>query len=262
MRLSLLLPATLLTLLPLGCGNEPQANDPSQQQYGQPGQYGQQGQPGQYGQQGQPGQYGQQGQPGQYGQPPPQYGQPGQYGQPPPQYGQPGQYGQPPPQYGQPGYGAPGQYGQPGYGQPGAPPAAGGQAQPIAPAAAAAAGPLLMGLGASEAQGAQPDGGPFAGQFQEGQSLEQPINVQPGKCYTVVAVGMGVQQLDVQIVAQPAPMFPPTVLAQSQGAGPTATVGGKANGCFKNPLPFGGPAKVVLKATRGAGMAAAQVYVK
>jgi hypothetical protein len=243
MRVSLLLPAALLALLPLGCaGNEPNPNDPNQMgpgQFGQPQGYGQPG----------------------YGQPQP-YGQPG-YGQPQP-YGQPG-YGQPQP-YGQPGYGQPQPYGQPpGYGQPGqgqAPPGAGGAATPIPVGAAAAATPMLIGLGQSEAPGAQPDGGPFAGQFQEGQSLEQPINIQAGKCYTVVAAGMGIQQLDVQIVAQPAPMFPPTVLASSNSTGPMATVGGRAAGCVKNPLPIGGPAKVILKATRGAGMAAAQVYAK
>jgi hypothetical protein len=121
---------------------------------------------------------------------------------------------------------------------------------------------VLTGLAATEAPGAQPEGGPFAGQFQEGQSLEQPINIAAGKCYTIVATGMGVQQLDVQLVAQPVPMLPPQVLAQSQSQGPVATVGGRAAGCFKNPLPFGGPAKIVMKATRGAGMAAAQVYSK
>ena len=238
MRLSFLVPATLLSLLPLGCaGTQGQANDPNQQY----GQY-QQGQPGQQGY----------GQPGQQG-----YGQPQQgYGQPQQGYGQPG-YGQP---GGQPGYGQPG--GQPGYGQPGQS-QGGGQAQPLPAGAAAAAQGILMGLGSSEAPGAQPDGGAFGGNFQEGQTLEQPINVQAGKCYTVVAAGMGVQGLEVQLVAQPAPMFPPTVLAQSQGGGgPTAVLGGKTAGCFKNPLPIGGPAKVILKATRGAGMAAAQVYVK
>jgi len=262
MRLFLLVPATLLALLPLGCaGTDPQANDPGQ--YGQPGQQGQYGQPGQYGAPGQPqpGQYGQP-QPGQYGQPPPgQYGQPqpnygqpqpGQYGQPQPNYGQPAQYGQP-----QPNYGQPGQYGQPG-GQPGAP--QGGPAQPN-PAAGMAAGAVLMPLAQSEAPGAQPDGSAFGGSFQEGQSLEQPINIQAGKCYTIIAAGMG-PQVEIQLVAQPAPMFPATVLAQSQGAGPTAVIGGKAAGCFKNPLPFGGPAKIILKAARGAGMAGAQVFSK
>jgi hypothetical protein len=126
---------------------------------------------------------------------------------------------------------------------------------------AAAATPMLVGLGQSEAPGAHPSGGVFAGQFQEGQTLEQPINVEAGKCYTVVAMGMGIQQLDVQLVAQ-VPPLPPTVVAQSNGQGPQATLGGKAAGCWKNPLPIGGPAKIVLKATRGAGMAAAQIYVK
>lgn len=242
MRLSVLFPTMLLTLLPLGCQPEVQPNDPSQFGPGQPG-YGQP----QYGQPG----YGQPGQPG--------YGQPGQPG-----YGQPGQPGYGQPQYGQPGYGQPG-YGQPGYGQPGQPgqPApAGGPASPLAPAAAAAATPVLAGLAASEAPGMRADGGVFAGQFQEGQVLEQPINIQAGKCYTVVAVGVGIQQLDVQLVAQPMPNFPPTVLAQSNGQGPQATLGGKANGCFKNPLPIGGPGKVIVKATRGGGMAAAQIFVK
>jgi hypothetical protein len=120
-----------------------------------------------------------------------------------------------------------------------------------------------MPLGAAEAPGAQPEGSAFAANFQEGQVLEQPINIAPGRCYTVVGAGMGVQQLDIQLVAQPAPMLPATVLAQSQqGSGPTAVLGGKAAGCFRNPLPFGGPAKIVLRATRGAGMAAAQVYSK
>ena len=114
----------------------------------------------------------------------------------------------------------------------------------------------------AEAPGASPQGGPFAGSFQEGQTLAQPLNLQPGKCYTVVAAGVGVSQIDVQLVAQPAPMFPPTVLAQSTGSGPSAVVGGKASGCWKNPLPIGGPAQVVLRATRGAGMIAAQVYAK
>jgi hypothetical protein len=107
----------------------------------------------------------------------------------------------------------------------------------------------------------QPEGGAFAGQFQEGQTLEQQFNIQPGKCYSVVGVGIGIQELDLQIAAQPVPNIPPTVLAQDNTTGPNATLGGKGN-CFKNPLPIGGPAKVIVKATKGAGMAVAQIYVK
>ena len=96
----------------------------------------------------------------------------------------------------------------------------------------------------------------------EGQTLEQPINIQPGKCYSVIGASVGVQELDIAIVAQSAPKLPPVVLAQDHTSGPTATLGGKAAGCWKNPTPLGGPGKVVLKATRGAGIAGAQVFVK
>jgi len=139
--------------------------------------------------------------------------------------------------------------------------AAGAPATPIAPAAAQVATLALQGLAASEAPGMQPDGQPFAAQFQEGQVLEQAINIEAGKCYAVIASGVGIQQLDVQLVLH-APPLPPQALAQSSGQGATAILGGKANGCFKNPLPVGGPGKVIVKATRGAGLAAAQIYKK
>jgi hypothetical protein len=124
-----------------------------------------------------------------------------------------------------------------------------------------AAEPILFGLGQAEALGAQPEGTAFAGQFQPGDVLEQPINVQPGKCYTVVAAGIGVE-VSLQIVAQPAPMMPPQVVAQSQAPGPTTVVGGRASGCWRSPYPTGFPAKIVLTAARGSGMAAAKVFTR
>ena len=120
--------------------------------------------------------------------------------------------------------------------------------------------PALQAIAASDAQGMSPDGQAFAGQFQAGQTLEQPINIQAGKCYTIVAVGAGVTQLDIQLVAQQAPL-PAVVLAQSNTQGANASLGGKGQ-CFRNPLPIGGPGKVMIKATTGAGIAAAQVFVK
>jgi hypothetical protein len=139
---------------------------------------------------------------------------------------------------------------------------AGSAATPIPPVAAVVATPVLQGLGATEAPGMTADGGPFAGQFQEGQTLEQPINISPGKCYTIVGVGIGIQELDIQLVAQPAPAMPPIVLAQDNTTGPAATLGGKASGCWKNPTPLGGPGKVVVKVSKGTGIAAVQVFVK
>ncbi|WP_437552834.1 MULTISPECIES: hypothetical protein [unclassified Sorangium] len=227
MRLHVLIPAALLGLAPLACGgSDPEPNNPSQMQnqYGASTQYP-------------PGQY----PPGQYGQPT----QPGQYGQPT----QPGQY--PPPATTTP---TP---------TPTTPTATGtstGQATPIAPAAVSAATPILTAMAASEVQGMQPEGGAFAGQFQDGQTLEQPFNIQPGKCYSVIGVGLGVQELNLQIVAQPAPMLPPVVLSQDNTTGPNATLGGKGS-CFKNPLPVGGPAKAIMT-VKGSGLAVAQIYVK
>ena len=234
MRLSVVIPALVLGLMPVvGCGgSEPPANDPNQYA-NNAGQYGQQ--PG--------GQYGQPQQPGQYGQPTSQY--PAQ---------QPGQYQQPAPAA--PGAPAPAQPGIPG--MPGQAASSTGAATPLPMAAMLTPG--LQAIAASDAQGMSADGQSFAGQFQEGQTLEQPLNIQAGKCYTIVAMGAGIQQLDIQLVAQQAPL-PAVVLAQSNTTGAQASLGGKGQ-CFRNPLPIGGPGKVVIKATRGAGMAAAQVFVK
>ncbi|MBK9265163.1 MAG: hypothetical protein IPM54_35955 [Polyangiaceae bacterium] len=139
--------------------------------------------------------------------------------------------------------------------------ATGSPATPIAVPAAAALQPLLTQLAAGEVQGMQPDGAPFAGNFQEGQVLEQQFTIQAGKCYSVVGASMGVQELDVQLVFHPAPL-PPQVLAQDNTQGGTAVLGGKSSGCFKNALPVGGPGKIIMKATRGAGLAMAQIYIK
>jgi len=132
-------------------------------------------------------------------------------------------------------------------------------ATPIAPAAAAIATPALTALASAETRGMSPEGGAFAGNFQQGQTLEQPFNIEPGKCYTVVGVGVGITELDIQIVGQLGPMT--QVLAQDNQQGPQAVVGSAGN-CFKNPLPVGGPAKVVMTATGGTGIAVAQIYKK
>lgn len=210
------------------------------------------------------------------------YGAQGQYGYGAPPQGYPGaaQPGAAPGQYA-PGQYAPGQYAPaPGAAAPAPAPTAApgaippltlpgmtppaqssGAASPVAPEAAMVATPALAALSAQETKGMKPEGGAFAAQFQEGQTHEQPIQIQPGKCYAVVGVGVGITELDLQLVAQPAPMLPPNVLAQDSSAGPQATLGGQGN-CWKNPLPFGGPAKVIVKATRGSGIGVAQVFVK
>lgn len=133
-----------------------------------------------------------------------------------------------------------------------------GNATPIPPAAAALASPLLRELARKELQGATEDGSAFAGQFMQGQVLEQPIQIQPGRCYSVVGIGIGITELDIELVIHqpPAPEF---VAAQDQTTGPQAVLGPGQN-CFRNPLPVAGPGKVRLRATGGNGIALAQVY--
>lgn len=137
-----------------------------------------------------------------------------------------------------------------------------GSATPIVPMAAAVVQPILVQMGQAEAQGGQPDGSPFAGQFAAGQTLEQVINIKGYGCYTIVGASVGIQQLDIALVWQAAPQMQPMTVASSNTTGPNATLGGKTTGCWKNPTPLAGTAKVVMRATTGAGLAAAQVFSK
>jgi hypothetical protein len=271
---------------------QPGYGQPGQQGYGQPPQgYGQPG----YGQpppgynQG----YGQP--PPGYGQPPQGYGQPGQpgYGQPPPGYGQP----PPAPQYnpqpsapgfpsfpgvpapapapapvpappGAPATPAPGGFpfpfpfpggGMPGQPQPGQVPST-GAATPIDPNLASIATVPLMSLSQQEAPGMMREGTLVAGNFKEGQTLEQAFQMLPGKCYTAIAVGAGISQIDIAFVAvTPIPQAS-GVLAQTSGTS-QASLRGRGN-CYRWELPVGINAKYVIRAARGQGVAAGQLYSK
>ncbi|MDI1446248.1 hypothetical protein [Polyangium sp. 6x1] len=137
----------------------------------------------------------------------------------------------------------------------------GAQAQRIDPNLAGAATLPLTAFAQQSAPGMQRDGNVAAGNFSEGSILEEPVNLQPGKCYTVLAVGAGPSEVDIQLVATtPVPGMNP-VLAQDSGSGQQASLGGGGN-CYKWPWPMAGQAKYVIKATRGAGVIAAQLYSK
>ncbi|AKV00919.1 hypothetical protein AKJ09_07582 [Labilithrix luteola] len=230
-----------------GCGSKDQT--PAQQpQANANGYYGQQ--PGAYPQQ--PGAYPQQ--PGAYPQ------QPGAYPQ------QPGAYPQQPgAQPGaQPGT-APAASG--GLQIPGFPPAggggtaSGGTAQAIDPnLAALATGPLGM-FANTEAPGMAKDGPILAGNFQEGQTLEGTFTFQPGKCYTLLATGAGISALQVEMqYVTPLPGLAPSIGKSSQ-TGSQVSIGGKAN-CLRPLSPFPANAKFIVRANKGAGLAAAQLYSK
>ena len=227
-----------------GCSKDP---PPPAQPQAMNGQYPQQ--PGAYPQQ--PGAYPQQ--PGAYPQ------QPGAYPQ------QPGAYPQQPGQPGQPPAPAPSASGG-GFqfpGMPGSQPASsgGGSAQAIDPNLAAAASVPLQLFANTEAPGMTKEGAPIAGNFQTGQTLEGQFSFQPGRCYTVVAVGAGITEIDIEMqYVTPIPGVSPSIGRDSQ-KGAQASIGGKGN-CLKRLSPFPTSAKFIVKATAGAGMAAAQLYVK
>ena len=270
--LGLLVPAVFVAVAAatLGC--------PQQNQQPQTGQgYGPQ-QPG-YGQPG----YGQPG----YGQPQPGYGQPQPgYGQPQPQPG----YGQPQPQ---PGYGQP----QPTTGQPpgyptgpstvppppppttaptatspfpfpiptvtGAPSSSGGgagSATPVDANVAGAASLILNQVGASRAPGMNREGNVIAANFQTGQTMEQVIQLQQTRCYTIVAAGPAVSGWEFTLLLVPGPIPLNPVLNQEASSGNVGTMSGGGN-CFKWNWP-NAQARMVVKVTQGSGVAAAQLYSK
>ncbi len=237
--------------LVFGCSKQPEPETPPQPYQQQPGVYPQQQYPGTQ----QPGQYPQQ-QPGQY----PQQ-QPGQY----PQQQYPAPTGYPPATTpgATPPTGTPPATGMPPVGgalptDPGAP-----QATPLDPSAAAAVQPILAQLASSKATaGAKPIGSVMAANFQQGQALEAQVQMEPGKCYTVVGAGVPpVTELDLKLVAvTPMPGMAP-VLAVDNSSGMQAVLGEKPN-CFKWAWPIPAPVKVVVTVTAGSGLAAAQLFGK
>ncbi|MCW5833761.1 MAG: hypothetical protein KIS78_15265 [Labilithrix sp.] len=148
-------------------------------------------------------------------------------------------------------------------GLPGQQPAAsgGGTAQALDPNLAQLAVAPLTVFANTEAPGMAQEGPTIAGNFQEGQTLESAFTFQPGKCYTVVAVGAGIQNIDIEMqYVTPLPGIAPSIGKDSQ-TGSQASIGGKGN-CLKPLSPFPANAKFIVRATKGAGVAAAQLYVK
>jgi hypothetical protein len=111
--------------------------------------------------------------------------------------------------------------------------------------------------------GMKPIGPTLVGNFQQGQSLDVPIQLTPNKCYSVVAASLPpVTEVNVQLqLVTPIPGAAP-VLAIDQDSGPTAVLGKKAT-CYRWMLgSFPAPAKVVVQVVGGSGLVAAQAYEK
>ncbi|MEZ4226654.1 MAG: hypothetical protein R3B13_37245 [Polyangiaceae bacterium] len=100
----------------------------------------------------------------------------------------------------------------------------------------------------------------FGATVAEGGRFEQTIMIDPGKCYSVIAVGgAGIEEVDLEIQARaPIPGLPGATIAVDNSMGREASI----KPCWKNALPAGFPATVVMKATRGTGALGGQVFVK
>ena len=145
--------------------------------------------------------------------------------------------------------------------QPGGQPS-GNMAQPIDPNVAQAATIPLMAVANDQARGMRELTPIVAAQFQPGQVMEAAFQLSPGRCYTVIAVGQGITEMDIQIVLlQPIPGVQNPSLAQDNSSGATAVLGGGGN-CYKWPFPVGANAKAVFTAVQGSGIAAGRVYEK
>jgi len=144
------------------------------------------------------------------------------------------------------------------------PPQAGPTAVRLDANASAAVTPILAGLVKDNVQsGAKPVGDAVVGNFGANQTLEFAVQLQPNKCYTVIAAGLPpVSEVGLQLqLTTVLPGMAP-VLAVDSDRGPTAVIGKKSQ-CYKwtvGVIPA--PGKVVVQVPGGTGLVAAQVYEK
>lgn len=127
--------------------------------------------------------------------------------------------------------------------------------------ASAIADPAEAGLRAAAAKyapGMSADGQVAKGDLAEGGHVDFIVNLEPSKCYTIVAYGAGVVDLDVNLLAPPLYNF---LAGQDGMAGPTAVIGAAPKPMCPV-IPLAVPYKVDLHAKQGGGTVAAQLYSK
>jgi hypothetical protein len=118
-------------------------------------------------------------------------------------------------------------------------------------------------IAAADAPGMVSEGAGVAGTFQQGQTLEQAITIQPGKCYTFVAGGVGPQEIEISLVAQsPIAGLAGPQMGDAKGGGGKVALGAGA-ACVKLAvIPVPVAAKWVITATKGGGVIAGQAFSK
>lgn len=141
-------------------------------------------------------------------------------------------------------------------------PSAANLAAPVDVSMAASAAPIIQYLSAAQIPaGAHSLGTPFAGQFAEGQVLEQRVQLTAGKCYTVVAAGIPpIEEVNLALYPATVAGHGPDAWAADKDKGPQAVLGRKTD-CFKA-TDAQKDAVLVLSVEKGKGVAAAQVFEK
>lgn len=142
-------------------------------------------------------------------------------------------------------------------------PAASSPLAAVEPALAQAAQSVLAQAAIEEAPGAKGVDMPRVALLGAGQTVESTVTLQPGKCYTVIAIGLlPVAEVNVQLLPVSAvPGLSTAVLAQDQTIGPRAVLG-KAPNCFQWALPVAGAVRVVTTVASGSGLVGTQVFEK
>ena len=129
-------------------------------------------------------------------------------------------------------------------------------------ATALSEGPLAQ-CAERDAPGMQMEGDLIASKLAPGQVLEQEFRLQPGRCYTLIAVGgEGVTELDASFETLGPVRSKSTVLAADPLTGTTAVVGAGA-ACFAWQADLNAtPAKFVLRVRGGGGVVVSQLYAR
>ena len=123
-------------------------------------------------------------------------------------------------------------------------------------------GPLAE-RAATDAPGMQIDGDLIAGKLTPGEVVEQEFKLQPGRCYTLIAVGGdGVTELDASFETIEPVRGKSTALIADSATGNIAVIGG-AGTCHAHPADAAPMAvRWVLRVRSGSGVVVTQLYIR
>jgi hypothetical protein len=137
-------------------------------------------------------------------------------------------------------------------------PPAGPASGPATPQSAEGAESVLGPVASADAKGFTAAGMPTSARFEDQQEWKQPVQIDPGACYAVVAHG-SVPVYDIHLVIAMPAMPPLTVLSRHVDTA-HGVAGGTADSCCKSPYPEAIPGTLVIRAREGTGYVAARLY--